>query len=256
MRVIGQRIVNFAPEGEGGAAVPPASGAAPAAGDVPAAGTPPAQGIARPEWLPEDQWDTTSNAIKPEFGTHYGELKTFFDAEQARKAALPQKPEDIKFDDVKLPEGITAPDGMEIKINPDDPRIPVIRDMAIKRGWDQDTVNELVALDARMQIEGHNAEMQRIAAEDAKLGSNAKDRKEAVGNWLRGLKDRDQLSAEEFNAVRVYAIDAAAVTALEKIMAMASGSVPGDGGRDPATKPAEVPQSERWYGSTTPKKVI
>lgn len=212
--------------------------------------------IARPEWLPEDHWDTTSNAIKPEFGQHYGEMKSFYDAEQARKAALPQKPEDIKFDDVKLPEGITAPEGMEIKINPDDPRIPVIRGMAIKRGWDQDTVNELVALDAQMQIQAHGAEMERVAAEDKKLGANAKDRKEAVGNWLRGLKDRNQLSAEEYNAVRVYAIDASAVTALEKIMAMASGTVPGGGGRDQETKPAEVPQAERWYGATTPKKVI
>lgn len=229
----------------------PTTPAAPAAVDPPAPAA-----VARPEWLPEDQWDTTSNAIKPEFGTHYNEVKSFYDTEQARKAALPQKPEDIKFDEIKLPEGVTAPDGMELKINADDPRIPVIRDMAIKRGWDQDTVNELVALDARMQIDAHNVEMQRVAAEDQKLGANAKDRKDAVGNWLRGLKDRNQLSADEYNAVRVYAIDAAAVTALEKIMAMASGSVPSGGGHDPETKPAEVPLAERWYGATTPKKVI
>jgi hypothetical protein len=188
--------------------------------------------------------------MKPEFGQHYSEVANFHKTETERLAALAaRKPEDIKFE-VKLPETVKVPDGMDIKINDKDPRVPILREMAIKRNWDQDTVNELVALDAQMQIQNHAAEQTRIAAEDAKLGSNAKARKESVGNWLKGLKDRNEFSAEEYEAVRVYATDAAAVSALEKIIAKANGSVPGAGGGDPPQKPAEVPMAKRWYDST------
>jgi hypothetical protein len=204
--------------------------------------------------LPEAHWDTTASSIKPEFGAHYVELAAFHKIEAEAKAALAaRKPEDIKFE-VKLPETIKVPEGMDLKINDNDPRVPVIREMAIKRGWDQDTVNELVALDAQQQIAAHAAEQTRIAAEDAKLGATAKDRKAAVGNWLKGMKDRNELSADEYEAVKVYAIDAASVTALEKIIAKAAGSVPGHQPGNP-TPPAQVPQAERWYGATTPKKV-
>jgi hypothetical protein len=208
--------------------------------------------VSRPEWLPEAQWDSQTNSIKPEFGKHYSEVQTFYQAETEKRAALAaRKPEDIKFE-VKLPETVKVPDGMDLKINDADPRVPIIREMAIKRGWDQDTVNELVALDAQQQIAAHAAEQTRIAAADAKLGANANDRKAAVGNWLKGMKDRNELSGEEYEAVRVYAVDAEAVTALEKIIAKASGSVPGNLG-DATPKPAEVPMTQRWYGSTTQK---
>ena len=214
-------------------------------GDAPPAAT-------RPEWLPEAHWD--NGAIKPEFGAHYTEVAAFHKTETEKAAALAaRKPEDIKFE-IVLPETVKVPDGMSLKIDDADPRVPAIREMAIKRGWDQDTVNELVAFDAQQQIAAHAAEQSRIAAEDQKLGANAKDRKAAVGNWLKGMKDRNELSAAEYEAVRVYAVDAAAVTALEKLMAKASGNVPGTTPGNP-TPPAQVPQAERWYGATTPKKV-
>jgi hypothetical protein len=204
--------------------------------------------------LPEAHWDPAVNSIKPEFGAHYAEVTAFHKTETEKAQALAaRKPEDIKFE-VKLPETIKVPEGMDLKINDNDPREPVIREMAIKRGWDQDTVNELVALDAQQQIAAHAAEQTRIAAEDAKLGATAKDRKAAVGNWLKGMKDRNELSADEYEAVKVYAIDAASVTALEKIIAKAAGNVPGHQPGNP-TPPAQVPQAERWYGATTPKKV-
>lgn len=211
--------------------------------------------VARPEWLPEPHWDSTANAIKPEFGQHYAEVSTFHKTETERQATLAaRKPEDIKFE-VKLPETVKVPDGMDLKINENDPRVPVIREMAIKRGWDQDTVNELVALDAQQQIAAHAAEQTRIAAADAKLGANATARKTAVGNWLKGMKDRNELSGEEYEAVRVYATDAETVTALEKIMAKANGSVPGHQPGNPP-QPAQVPQEQRWYGATTPQKKV
>jgi hypothetical protein len=232
----------------------PAPAPAPAPSPAPAPAPAPAA-VTRPEAIAESFWDASANTIKLDaFTPHYTELATFHKTETERQAALAaRKPEDIKFE-VKLPEGVKAPEGLDVKINPDDPRVPVLRDMAIKNGWTQETVDALVALDAKQQIDNHAAEQSRIAAEDQKLGANAKDRKAAVGNWLKGMKDRNELSGDEYEAVRVYATDAATVTALEKIMAKAAGHVPGhQPGNPPAA--AQVPQAERWYGATTPKKV-
>lgn len=201
--------------------------------------------VTRPDWLPEDHWDGAANVIKPEFGAHYAEIKAVADAEAARRATIFTKPEDVKFE-VKLPDGVKAPDGMDLRINENDPRVPVLREMAVKRGWDQDTVNELVALDAQMQIQNHAAQMTRLAAEDQKLGVNAKARKDAVGGWLKGMKDRNELSGEEYEAVRIYATDATTVTALEKIMAKASGNVPGRQ-QDPPPAAQEKSAAERMY---------
>ena len=211
---------------------------------VPASPTAPAAD-GRPEWLPEDHWDTATSAIKPEFGKHYAELKAAADADAVRKAQLPQKPEDYKIE-VKLPDTVKVPDGMELRINEKDPRVPVIRALAHEQGWTQETVNKLVALDAQMQIEQRTADLAKVAAEDAKLGANAKPRKEAVASFLKGMKDRGELSADEHEAVRVYATDAAAVTALEKLIAKANGSVPGHQPAKPAP-PQPKTFAERLY---------
>jgi hypothetical protein len=61
------------------------------------------------------------------------------------------------------------------------------------------------------------------------------------------MKDRNEFSNEEYDAVRIYATDAASVSALEKIIAKANGSVPGSGGGNEPPKPAEVPMAQRWY---------
>lgn len=217
----------------------PAPSPAPSPSPAPAA-------VARPEWLPEAHWDPAANSMKPEFGTHYAELATFHKTQTEQQAALAaRKPEDIKIE-VKLPDTVKVPDGLQVQINEKDPRVPVLRELAIKNNLSQDTINALVALDAQQQIEAHAAEQTRIAAEDAKLGANAAARKTAVGDWLKGMKDRNEITAEEFEAVRVYAIDAAAVTALEKIIAKANGTVPGHAPGNPP-KPAEVPMESRWY---------
>lgn len=216
---------------------PPAT--PPAAPSAPPAAT-------RPEWLPEAHWDTTANSIKPEFGSHYAELTTFHKTETEKAQALAaRKPEDIKFE-IVLPETVKVPDGMELKIDDKDPRVPVLRDLAVKHGLSQDVITSLVALDAQMQIEAHAAEQVRIAAEDQKLGANAKDRKAAVGNWLKGLKDRNEITADEYEAVRVYAVDAATISALEKIMAKAAGTVPGTTPTPPPAPPAQDHATRIW----------
>lgn len=217
---------------------------------APPVAPPPADGqqtATRPEWLPESHWDGAANSIKlDDFGKHYAEISTAHKTYTEQQAALAaRKPEDIKIE-VKLPETVKVPEGLQIKIDEKDPRVAFVRGFALENGLSQEAVNKLVALDAQMQIEHHAAEIARVTAEDAKLGANAAQRKQAVGNWLKGLKDSSVFSADEYEAVRVYANDAASVSALEKIIAKANGSVPA---HTPATPPSPQPKSlaERMY---------
>lgn len=228
---------------------PPAGTAPPAGGTPPPdGGTPPAP--QRPDYIPEQFWDADGGAVKAEFGQHYSELATFKQTyDQTQEALKARKPEDIKIE-VKLPETVKVPEGMEIKVDEKDPRIPVIREMALKNGWDQDAVNALVALDAQQKIDEHNVEMQRVAAEDAKLGANGKDRKDAAAAWVSNFKD---LTAEEREEINVLTATAAGVTLLEKLIAKSNGSVPTTVDPPPPSKPAEVPIEQRWYGGSQQK---
>jgi hypothetical protein len=213
-----------------------------------ATGTDTQQVVTRPDYIPENFWDDQAKAIKPEFATHYAEVATFHKAETERQAALKaRKPEDIKFE-VKLPDTVKVPDGIELKIDDKDPRIPVIREMALKNGWDQDTVNGLVALDAQQKIEAHNAEVARMAEEDKKLGAEAPARKQATATWLKGLKDNGTITAGEYEAARIYTSDADGVTFLEKIIAKSNGSI-GTGGNPPSPTTPPVTLEQKWFGT-------
>lgn len=221
---------------------------------APPAGDPAPQQAQRPEWLPEAHWDSEGGAIKPEFGAHYAELSAFRQTASEREAALKaRKPEDIKLE-LKLPDTVKVPDGMEIKIDDKDPRIPMLRQVALERGLDQETVNAFVALDAQQKIAAHNAEVERIAAEDAKLGEKVGERKAAVGAWVDGLLASNTITKDEHQELRLTATSAAGVTVLEKIMAKAAGNVPG---HVPPTPPKPAPQSQeqRWYGTGSQQKV-
>ena len=227
----------------------PAVGA-PAAG-APAAGAPGASDggqpsvAQRPEFIPEGLWDSAANGLKPEAA----EVFKFHQTETERKAALAaRKPEDIKFE-LKLPDTVKVPDGFEVKIDEKDPRLPFLRDLAVARGLDHDTINDLVALDAQQKIAMHAVETARVAAEDQKLGDNVKVRKGALETWAKGLLDAKTISAEEHEELRMTATTAAGVTLLEKLMAKANGAVPGnsDGNPPPPPKPAAVPIEQRWY---------
>lgn len=249
----------FAPDAGGSPAAPAAGGAAqPGAGVPPAPGTgaPPASAAtasaaSRPEWLPEEHWDP-AGGIKPEFGAHYGELATFHKAETERQAALKaRKPEDIKIAlpaEFKLPDGLKGPDGKpvavkDIQINEKDPRIPLVRAFAQEFGLPQEAVSKLVALDAQMQIEAYNAETARLAEENKQLGEKAGDRLKAVDTWAQGLKAKGEIGDAELAAVHSIATTAAGVTLLEKLIAKASGSIPGHiPVRQPAgAKPGDIP---------------
>lgn len=219
----------------------PGGGAPPAGGDAP----PPA--LKRPDWLPEQHWDTQANAIKPEFGTHYAEIATFHKTESERQAALKaRKPEEIKIAlpaDFKLPDGIRPED---VQINDKDPRIPLVRALAQKRGWSQEDVHELVALDTQIAIAAHNTRIAQLAEADKSLGENASARRLAVENWVKGRLAAGKFTAEEAAIFHPQESEPAVITALEKIIAEVSGTVPGNQPDRPQS-PAAVPLEKKLW---------
>jgi len=229
-----------------GGASPAPVGGAPAGGAAPA----PAAAPTRPEWLPEAHWDAASG-IKPEFGAHYTEIanahKTFTE-QQAALAA--RKPEDIKIE-VKLPDTVKVPDGMNLKIDEKDPRVAALRTMALKNGWTQDHVNELVAFDAQQQIAGHTAEQARIGDEMKKLGANADDRLKAVSTWAKGITT----DPAELGEIKILTATAAGVSLLERLMQKSNGSVPGAQNNPPPPKTEPKSHADRIWPGGFQKKV-
>lgn len=213
----------------------------------------------RPEWLGENHWDGEKGAINDDFGQHYTELAAFQKTETEKRAALAaRKPEDVKFEATALPPELVEEAkkiGQEIKIDEKDPRIPILRELAIEHGWDQPVVNALVAMDAKLKIADRAAEIARVQAEDTKLGANKDDRKKAISSWADGLKTKGDITADEHAEFGHIAATAAGVTLIEKLIAKANGTVPVNNSGNPnlTPKPSDVPIEQRWYGPNSQK---
>lgn len=228
------------------AAAPAApAAAAPAAPAAPAAAAP---GVAeRPAFLPESFWDKEKGAIKlNEFGVHYQEVAQFHQAETQRRAGIPAKPEDYALE---LPKDFKVPDGFkpeQFKVNDKDPRLPMARAIAKELGLDQAGFSKLIALDANMQAQAITADRAAATAELAKLGEKAPARIGAIETYLKA-----NLVESEYEAIRPAFSSAAAVVAMEKIIAKATGqAVPTGGSPAPIAPPAD-PNSIPGYATMT-----
>jgi hypothetical protein len=145
---------------------------------------------------------------------------------------------ELKFE---LPPDFPMPDGMKITLDPKNPiRGPILADVAAferEAGFTQEQFSGLLVLDARMKIAEHTAAKAELANEKTKLGANAEARLAAVANWAKTLG----LSDAELDEVRLTGSTAAGVSLLEKVIAKANGSVPGD--YVPARAPTPEPTS-------------
>jgi hypothetical protein len=211
------------------AASPSPAPAAPAAASPsnPATdGTPSPTATAKPEWLPEQFWDTTKNEPKgKDFRTAYDELSSFKAAEDVRRLALPAAPD--KYEP-KLPKDFAAPEGLAFEINGADPLWAQARDWAHKNGLSQEAFEQGVALIAARDIGSQQslkaARDQQIAA----LGPNGTARVTAINTFLDG-KGVPELKG--------MLVTSDIVKAMEKVIGMVSAS----SNYQPARQPGEVP---------------
>lgn len=103
-----------------------------------------------------------------------------------RKATLPATPADYKLE---LPADFKAPGGVEFKIDEaaNQATFDALRTFAHSKGWDNQTLSEVLGLYASHQS-AHEAQLAEISrAEIAKAGANAPQRVDAVGRWITGL---------------------------------------------------------------------
>jgi hypothetical protein len=164
----------------------------------------------------------------------FTELTAFKAEHDARLETLPKKVEDYTIE-FKPPEGFELPDGFEYKIDAKDPRIGPLREFALKHGLSKDSLNDLVALDAQHQAALAQEYDTAFKAELAKLGENGPARLQALQDALAA-----HLSAEEFTALRPFVDNAAAVAALEKLIAKAGGSGNVAQARQTPKRPADI----------------
>lgn len=198
-----------------------------------------------PDGLPQQFWDQQTGSVDmPAFVKSYSEVSAFKTEHDKRIAALPQKPEDYKIE-LKLPDTVRLPEGMQLKIDDKDPRVPAVRAFAQKHQISQDGLNDLIALHAQMQIEEHNAGEAAIQAEMKKLGSNGPARVTALESLLKA-----NVSKEEYEALRPVIGDAAAFIAMEKLLAKvtAQGVAPHNGSGPQPTPPPKPRAADIFYG--------
>lgn len=190
---------------------PPAAASPPAVTAIPTSTPAPP---ARPEWAPENFWDTTKGELKHgEFKQHLDGLTAFKAAEDSRKLSVP-KPTEYKLE---FAPDYTLPQGIEWKWD-DEGKSPLIgqaREYAAANGINQEGFSKLLGLYAASRV----GEIQQLntakAAELGRLGENANARVDAVRTWLKSVGGSD---FDGLNRVLEMAPTAATVAGLEKLI--------------------------------------
>lgn len=194
----------------------------------------------RPEWLPESFWDDKSGIKHKEFGDHFAQLATRDAAEQVRRNALPQKAEDIKLD---LPKDFKLPQGIEFKFQQDAPELSKFKDIALKRGLDQDTISDLIGVYAETQVASQSTLAAAKQAQVEKLGANGPARITALQNFFAGL-----IGEQDAKHIGSMLVTADIVQAAERMVAKFSsqgGARFSQAHRDAPDQPGRV-NDEQW----------
>lgn len=231
-----------AASGQSSSAPPPASApAAPSTSATTSATTtpnsPPSAAPAKPErpsWVSDAHWDA-EKGIKPEFGEHYKQLATFKAAEDSRRLTLPQKPEDYPFE---LPNDFKPPQGVEFKLDQNDPLVAEARKFALESGLSKEQFQKMLTLHAGSEITRQQMLKTAVDGEIAKLGAAATARVTAVQNFLTA-----QLGEPMAKHMATMLVTAQHVEGFEKIMAAfrnQGAATFSNTGREPPKEPGRV----------------
>jgi hypothetical protein len=166
-------------------------------------------------------------------------LQTRVAADESRRLTLPAKPEDYK---IELPKDFTLPQGVEFKIDADNPLWAQGQQWAQKNGLTQEAFQEAIALVAGDRVGTAVQIDQARKAEIGKLGANGQARVTAIQTWAQGL-----LGQEPGARFVSRLFTAADVQMAESLIAKFTGSGTfKSGGREPPEAPGKL--SEEAYG--------
>jgi hypothetical protein len=162
----------------------------------------------KPEGLPDHLWDAETGQLKTDEVVK--EL-----SQGGQKQGESKAPEDPSQYELKVPESVELPEGLEWQFDENQPEVQIGRQMAQQMGLDQKGFEEqLLKPFIEAKVQEHNAETERQAAELQKLGENVTERIDSLSNRI----DQSPYSDDEKQALKSIASTAAGVTALEKLM--------------------------------------
>lgn len=183
--------------------------------------------LTKPEWLFDDTLFDAEKGVKvDELGAKAKELfernKTAEEAAAARKADMPEKPEDYGFE-FQLPEGVKLPD--VVKVDEASAQWKTLQKVALARGLTKaeyrEVAGEFVASMAAEQAHTLQQFKDGQAELFKQLGANGDSRVEAVKTWMKGAFD-EKTAGQLQNALFTPDI----VKAFEKIQkALSDGGV-------------------------------
>jgi hypothetical protein len=105
-------------------------------------------------------------------------------AEQSRKLALPQKPEDVQ---IGWPKDFKLPEGMKFELDATKPEFSKLQAAAVKHGLSSEAVTDLVGVYAETLVGSKATYDAAHAAEVAKVGANGPARITALGTFFDGI---------------------------------------------------------------------
>lgn len=132
--------------------------------------------------MPESFFDTEKNEVKgADLRKHLDELTTFKAAEDSRRATLPQTPEAYEL---KLPETFKAPEGINVKVDANDPLYKSARELAHAKGWSQSDFSDALGLVATLKA-NEAAQYEALKVQNLEgLGAKGPERIDAVTRYL------------------------------------------------------------------------
>lgn len=177
----------------------------------------------RPDGIPDAFWDEKEGVKFGELGAHLATLESVKAEIDGKAAAVPESPD--KYE-AKLPDDFELPEGVEFKVDPDDPLLGVARNAAHQLGVDQAGFEKMVGAYAEMKL-GETKEIEAaIGRQMEALGPKATERVEAAKNFITAAAGPD--AVEIFDGILQLK---GGVEAVEKIMRRAAnGGVPGFNG--------------------------
>jgi hypothetical protein len=170
----------------------------------------------KPDWCPDKFWDGDLGVRAQPMAEAYRELEGKI---RSREDELRERIiEDMKASapesyEIKLPEDLEIPTGVELNLSDEDPLVQWFFGFAKEKGLSQEDVSSAITEYVKLELAG----MPDMEGELAKLGDYGKDRLQRVHNWL----DKS-LSQEEVQALSPLMTSAESIEALEKLMKGAS----------------------------------
>jgi hypothetical protein len=185
------------------------------AAGAPAGADPAAARPARPDYIPEQFWDAEKGEAKAGDLSAWIKRVSELEAREAERAkGVPEKPEGYA---PTLPETFKAPEGVEVRIDPNDPLFVEARQFAKEQGLTQAEFSKMLAIEAK-----------RVANEATKLAEARKAQKEALGENGQARIDaldtklKARLTHDEVGALWAGIATAAQVAAFEKLVGAAT----------------------------------